>query len=67
MESQGYFSGISWGFLTNNGIQKTKHRFSLSYGLMVAPGDVAPAPLPTSAWLLLSDIGGLGLLARSRT
>ena len=30
-------------------------------------GTVAPVPLPATAWLMLSGIGGLGFAARSRT
>jgi len=38
------------------------------YSLMFSAGidNVAPVPLPASAWLLLSSIGGLGVFARKR-
>ena len=37
-----------------------------SGGTYIGQLNLAPVPLPASAWLLLSGVGGLGLLARSR-
>ena len=37
-----------------------------SGGTYIGQLNLAPVPLPATAWLLLSGIGGLGLLSRTR-
>jgi hypothetical protein len=72
----GYWSGTewingaasadsAWDFFTSNGDQQHSPKNLSYYAVAVAPGEVgSPVPLPPTAWLLLSALGGLGAHGR---
>jgi hypothetical protein len=62
-----YSPGVSaWYFATFSG--NPGHSDVIYYGDAVAvrPGEISAVPLPGAAWLLLSGLGGLGLLGKRR-
>jgi hypothetical protein len=74
LQSNVYWSGteyapnpsFAWFFDAVIGRQVFGGKINGFYAWAVRPGDVTDAPLPAAAWLLLSGIGGLGLLSRRR-
>jgi hypothetical protein len=59
--------GVAWGFYTDDGYQDAFNgKPNGGYALAVSPGQVSAVPLPAAAWLLLSGLGGLGMIGRKR-
>jgi hypothetical protein len=53
-------------YFSNNGRDAYFDKTFLGTALAVRDGDVSVVPLPAAGWLLLSGLGGLGLLRRRR-
>jgi hypothetical protein len=71
--AEGLSTGGGWGFNTNDGFQygsisPLNDYVNAEYGdaLAVRAGLASPVPLPASAWLMLSGMGILGVVARRR-
>jgi hypothetical protein len=54
----------AWYFVSYNGNQPRDPEYYGLYAVAVRPGEISAVPLPATAWLLLSALGGLGLLMR---
>lgn len=63
-------STLAWAFFTGGGSQNVFYEVGNFYAFAIHPGQIGdaalPIPLPASAWLLISSIGGLGVFTRKR-
>jgi hypothetical protein len=56
----------AWSLDTINGYQFAPFKTNFINALAVSPGQVSAVPLPAAAWLMLSGLSGLGVLARKK-
>jgi hypothetical protein len=59
-------SSLAWIFHANNGFQDADFKSGTYRTWAVHDGDIAPVPLPASAWLLIAGLAGLATLSRRR-